>query len=389
MAWDKDIPANDELLTNFPALCRANWEALELMTDANLLITNAKVASGAGIVDTKLAQITTASKVSGSAITGLASVPSGAGVLPDANSNNKLKADSSDTTPQYLDSLIDTNMFQISAGDLLQLKDNGVGTEKLVNGASSPGNSKYYGTNSGGTKGFFDLPSVSILDDVGDVVLSSIAQGAILYRNGSNQWVNLPAGTNGYFLKTQGAGANPAWAQISNLDAPTVATGSVYCSARFPNDTGGGGKIGTSYVVIRRIQVFATGTIKTRMHLESNSSGKTIYGRVYKNGVAVGTERSDTSSYHTYDENISVTYGDILELYCKSNDASIAHYFGFSLLGASKVPVLDLNIIPTITYSVGYDYYFPMGSGEYYMAVRYDGTNSEVVKVIAGTATVV
>ncbi len=110
-----------------------------------------------GLVDTKLAQIVTPGKVSGTAITLLGSIPSGAGVLPDVNSPNKLKADSADTTPQYLDSLIDGDVFQISAGDLLQLKDGGVKTEKLENGAGSPGNLKYYGTNAAGAKGFHSL----------------------------------------------------------------------------------------------------------------------------------------------------------------------------------------------------------------------------------------
>lgn len=49
-------------------------------------ITNADINSAAAIADSKLAQITTAGKVSGAAITALASVPSGAGVLPVANS---------------------------------------------------------------------------------------------------------------------------------------------------------------------------------------------------------------------------------------------------------------------------------------------------------------
>ena len=49
MAFSATIPTNDELLTNFPALCRANWDGIVLGTDANLLITNAKIAAGAGI----------------------------------------------------------------------------------------------------------------------------------------------------------------------------------------------------------------------------------------------------------------------------------------------------------------------------------------------------
>lgn len=48
-------------------------------------LVNADIDAAAAIADTKLAQITTASKVSGAAITSLTSVPSGAGVIPGAN----------------------------------------------------------------------------------------------------------------------------------------------------------------------------------------------------------------------------------------------------------------------------------------------------------------
>jgi len=53
------------------------------------------------------------------------------------------------------------------------------------------------------------------LDDLTDVVITSAAQGDVLYHNGTN-WVNLAAGTSGYFLKTQGAGANPVWDATSS-----------------------------------------------------------------------------------------------------------------------------------------------------------------------------
>jgi len=48
-------------------------------------IVNSDISGSAAIVDTKLAQITTASKVSGTSITGLASLPAGAGTVPTAN----------------------------------------------------------------------------------------------------------------------------------------------------------------------------------------------------------------------------------------------------------------------------------------------------------------
>lgn len=44
--------------------------------------------------------------------------------------------------------------------------------------------------------------------------IASLAQGDILYHNGTN-FVRLAAGTSGQFLKTLGAGANPAWDTIA------------------------------------------------------------------------------------------------------------------------------------------------------------------------------
>lgn len=45
------------------------------------------------------------------------------------------------------------------------------------------------------------------------------AQGDILYYNGT-QYARLGAGTSGYFLKTQGAGANPIWAAVDKPGFP-------------------------------------------------------------------------------------------------------------------------------------------------------------------------
>lgn len=43
------------------------------------------------------------------------------------------------------------------------------------------------------------------------IAFGSDAQGDVAYYNGTD-WARLGAGTNGHFLKTQGAGANPTWA---------------------------------------------------------------------------------------------------------------------------------------------------------------------------------
>lgn len=51
----------------------------------------------------------------------------------------------------------------------------------------------------------------------------SPVQGDVLYHNGSS-WVILPAGTSGFSLKTQGAGANPIWSPGGMGDALTSLT---------------------------------------------------------------------------------------------------------------------------------------------------------------------
>jgi hypothetical protein len=49
------------------------------------------------------------------------------------------------------------------------------------------------------------------------------AQGDVLYHNGT-AWVRLAAGTSGQFLKTNGAGANPAWASQTTSGSTLLGT---------------------------------------------------------------------------------------------------------------------------------------------------------------------
>ena len=61
-----------------------------------------------------------------------------------------------------------------------------------------------------------DTPLTSLIDSLG-----SFAQGDILYRN-STGWVFLAPGTNGQFLETLGAAANPTWATVT---IPSISAG--------------------------------------------------------------------------------------------------------------------------------------------------------------------
>ena len=49
---------------------------------------------------------------------------------------------------------------------------------------------------------------------IGSLTVASQAQGDIIYASSSSAWARLGYGTSGYFLKTQGSGANPTWAAI-------------------------------------------------------------------------------------------------------------------------------------------------------------------------------
>lgn len=82
----------------------------------------------------------------------------------------------------------------------------------------------------------------AILDDLSGITFS---QGDILYHNGSNL-VRLAAGTDGHFLKTQGAGANPVWAAgagggISLSDVYPVGSIYIETTGTNPNTTFGFG----------------------------------------------------------------------------------------------------------------------------------------------------
>lgn len=110
-----------------------------IYNDYNGNITNANIAAAAGIGDTKLAQITTAGKVHGTSLTGLASVPSAAGIIPSANINTGVTAgdiyfvDTSDELPAVdARNLINLDASALSSG--------AVGTARLGTGTASSTN---------------------------------------------------------------------------------------------------------------------------------------------------------------------------------------------------------------------------------------------------------
>jgi len=77
----------------------------------------------------------------------------------------------------------------------------------------------------------------------------------------------------------------------------------------------------TSYTKVKEIEIGAIGGEMTISFQLKAAGGATAYGRIYKNGAAVGTERSTASStYQTYSEDISgLVSGDLVQLYIKKS----------------------------------------------------------------------
>ena len=96
------------------------------------------------------------------------------------------------------------------------------------------------------------LSSFQALDaDLTAIAGISGVQGDIIYRNAST-WVRLAAGTSGYFLKTQGAGADPVWAVTSGA----VAADTIW-------DAAGDLAIGTGADTAARLAIGTNGQVLT------------------------------------------------------------------------------------------------------------------------------
>lgn len=170
---------------------------------------------------------------------------------------------------------------------------------------------------------------------------SSGAQGSILYFSATGTISILDPGISGQFLKTQGAAANPLW---SNLFASyTAGDYSVIEDNNFST---------TSSSTPQKISEFILprgGTLRIKFFI-ANGTG-TAKGRVYRNGSAVGTDRSGTG---LYSEDISGwSSGDLCQLYINDNAGGNTIYGGaFQLYEGTPLmeAINRVTYIPTRTY---------------------------------------
>lgn len=100
-----------------------------IYSDYNGNITDANISASASITDTKLGQITTASKVSGAALTTLGSIPTGGGTIPTKNGGTG--GDMSSAT-------IGSDPYFSATGVMSALSSGTSGQVKMSSGAGAP-----------------------------------------------------------------------------------------------------------------------------------------------------------------------------------------------------------------------------------------------------------
>jgi len=81
-------------------------------------------------------------------------------------------------------------------------------------------------------------------------------------------------------------------------------------------------KTSAVYAKQKEFRILQGGVVSVAFDLAGNTSEQ-LYGRIYVNGVAIGTERTIISSaaYETFTEDISVELSDLIQLYVKSSDS--------------------------------------------------------------------
>jgi len=130
-------------------------------------------------------------------------------------------------------------------------------------------------------------------------------------------------GTLGQVLTSAGAGALPSW-QSTTLYGVYTASDTLLLSADTERVTSD-----TSYAKLKEMRVIYSGTYRVKYDLKSGSG----FGRIYKNGVAYGTEYSTSAGvYETKSEDLAFAQGDLIQIYAKKSSAD-AYIRNFRLYG--------------------------------------------------------
>lgn len=170
--------------------------------------------------------------------------------------------------------------------------------------------------------------------DVPDAQIPNLAASKIT----SEQFglARMPRGTDGYVLTGTGAGTNPAYEEVAY---PDFAYGDVEVGEHEAVFL----EIGTTYTKRAELTIGKAGNLRIKFKLKSSSTGVVAYGKIYKNDVAVGTERTNSATaYEEFSEDISGwSAGDKVQIYLKGTSPEESHAKDFRLFAGGGDFVVD------------------------------------------------
>lgn len=154
--------------------------------------------------------------------TGVLTFTNGASLVLPGGANITTAAGDYAVLRGYAAGVVRCVVYERASGAPLVLADSSVTTAKIADDAVTyaklqniSATSRVVGRKTAGAGDPEECTLSELLDFIG-----SAAQGDILYR-GASSWARLGAGTSGHFLKTNGAGANPAWAAATTTGVVT------------------------------------------------------------------------------------------------------------------------------------------------------------------------
>jgi hypothetical protein len=165
------------------------------------------------------------------------------------------------------------------------------------------------------------------------------AKGDLVTASGTGTPATLTVGANGKVLiADSGQTTGQIWAY------PTI--GSITASDdKWILTAGPRQTASTSYAKIWEYKVFHSGSVRAKFELKDAAGGTTVYGQVWKNGVAVGVEHSTSSAtFQPYQDDVTCVSGDLIQLYQKvPTGADYAVVQNFGLYGTGlREPVLTV-----------------------------------------------
>lgn len=94
-----------------------------------------------------------------------------------------------------------------------------------------------------------------------------------------------------------------------------------------------------SYTKLKEIQLLAAGTLRIKFDLAASIEYDPAYGRIYRNGAGVGTERSENAgNWTTFSEDIAGwAVNDLCQLYAYAAAATAANVRNFRLYGSCGI----------------------------------------------------